>query len=458
MGNNPRSSVSEACSAFAAGLAYSRIPAEVRDKVKLLVLDWLGCALRGAMSSNAAPARAFLTTMGGAPQAHAVGEPELSNVVNVAFFNGYVGHILEMDDVDRESISHPGTVVIPAALALSEWLGKNGEDLITAIVAGYEVMLRIGAAVTPAHYEIWHTTGTAGVFGSTAAAGRLLDLPETRLNWAMGSAGSMAAGLWQFLHDGAMSKYLHTGKAAANGVLAAYLAARDFTGASRILEGTQGFFAGYARQSVDESLFEDFGQRFRTLTVSVKPYPCCRHTHSAIDAANALRARGSGAGMTRIVLHTYRTALDIAGLRNPKTTREAKFSLAWCVAATLLKGLPTEGHFSREALGNADIRRLIDKIEVMEDPDLSAVMPEQWPARMDIHYADGTVLSERVESPKGDPGNPVTWQEAADKFRLMVKPRLSPQNAEAVIDACVSLDTIRSAGGITALLSPSGTS
>ncbi|MCL2123226.1 MAG: MmgE/PrpD family protein, partial [Desulfovibrionaceae bacterium] len=195
-------SLSGACTGFVQDLTYEAIPPEALDRAKLHLADLLACIIRGTDATLAGPAREYTRATGGAPQAALVGEKNKGPIGQAAFFNGYCGHIMEMDDVDRESITHPATVIIPAALAVGELRDASGRDLLTAIVAGYEVMLRIGAAITPGHYAIWHTTGTAGAFGAAMAAGKLFGLSRPELDWALGNAGTMAAGLWQFNLDG----------------------------------------------------------------------------------------------------------------------------------------------------------------------------------------------------------------------------------------------------------------
>lgn len=443
---------SKACSTFAMQLTYEQIPSSVIDHIKLLILDWLGCAVRGSATANAEPAKTLVRSMGGNSQCRALFMQEKTSVMNASFLNGYVGHIMEMDDVDRESITHPATVVVPAALAIAEWQGKNGKDALAAIVAGYEIMLRVGAAITPAHYEIWHTTATSGPFGSAMAAGKLLGLSQQQMAWALGNAGTMAAGLWQFLDDGAMSKFLHAGKAASNGVLAACLAAENFTGATDILEGKRGFFAGFARQAIDGSIFEDFGTRYRAGTVSVKPYPCCRHTHSSIDAAFAVRDVSKLEDISSITLDVYGVALKVAGNMNPQTSQDAKFSLRYCVASTLLKGIPSEKSFAETALYDNGIRELMDKITVRENTEFTAMMPAQWPAKIEIVYTDGTKNNALVEAPKGDPDNPVSWEEAIAKFSDMVSGVLSEKGCALLVDACRNLESLETAETLLAII------
>lgn len=447
---------SQACTAFTESLQFSDIPAPALAQAKLCLLDWLGCAIQGYARKHSSPAKAYVRTMGGSSQAAMIGEKLPSSVVNAAFFNGYLGHILEMDDVDRESISHPATVVAPAALAVGEWKGKSGEDLLTAIVTGYEVMLRIGAAVTPGHYAIWHTTGTAGAFGAAMAAGKLLGLPRPQLDWALGNAGTMAAGLWQFLPDGGMSKFLHAGKAAANGVAAAYLASENFTGATRILEGEQGFFAGFARQDINPAIFEDFGTNFRTALVSIKPYPCCRHTHSAIDAANELRLAAKGAGINAVRAEAYGTALNIAGIENPSTPQEAKFSLRFCIARALLHGLLTEKDFTQETLHDPATRALMQQITLVQSPELDAMMPQNWPSRMEAEFSDGAGAKARINSPKGDPDNPVDWNSIKDKFAVMTEGILDDAGRAELAQACENLEHIDNAAALIRIINARG--
>jgi len=447
---------SAACTSFTESLQFENIPAPALDMIKCCLLDWLGCVIRGHLRKHSDPAKAYVRTMGGTTQASMVGEKKAGTIINAAFFNGYLGHILEMDDVDRDSISHPATVVIPAALAVGEWKEKTGKDLITAIVAGYEVMLRIGAAMTPRHYEIWHTTGTAGAFGAAMAAGKLFDLKRPELDWALGNVGTMSAGLWQFLLDGGMSKFLHTGRAAENGVMAAYLATQGFTGPTRILEGAQGFFAGYARQEISPKVFADFGSNWRSAFVSIKPYPCCRHIHSSIDAANAIREKTKGKKIKGVQVKTYAAAVQVADILDPKTPQEAKFSLRFCIARTLMNGLVTDREFTNETLHDATTRDLMQKIDVKIDPALDAMMPHNWPSHIEAYLEDGAAVKAEVHSPTGDPDNPVDWKGIIFKFSQMSEGVLNDKGVKAVADACERVEDLRSTADLVQLINKHG--
>ena len=442
-------SPSAACSEFVSALRYEDIPAEVVDTIKRDILDWIGCAVGGAADPASQPVKDLCNALGGLEQAGALDNGR-RNVFFAAMTNGYCGHILEMDDVDRDSISHPATVNIPPALALAEHLGKGGRELITAVVAGFEVMLRIGAAITPAHYQVFHTTATTGVFGAAMAAGKMLGLSETQLGWALGNAGTMSAGLWQFLPDGAMSKFLHTGAAAAHGVMVALLAQSGFSGARHILEGKQGFFAGYARQEADLELFKDFGTKWRAGLVSFKPYPCCRHTHSAIDAAAEIRRQAAGRGLKSVKLFTYKTAQQVAGVRHPENTRQAKFSTAYCVASTLLRGTPSEADFSNDSVNEADVKALEARIKTAIDDEINARVPRNWPCRIEAETEDGEKLVAQVWNPTGDPENTLTWEGAEAKFRVLTGGIISAGQQDALIAACHNLENLEDVSSLVA--------
>jgi 2-methylcitrate dehydratase PrpD len=320
-------------------------------------------------------------------------------------------------------------------------------------------MLRVGAAITPAHYQIFHTTATTGVFGSAMAAGRMLKLSQEQMTWAFGNAGTMASGLWEFLQDGAMSKYLHAGRASASGVLAACMAQTGFTGARRILEGPQGFFAGFARQDTDPALFQDFNVRFRTPSVSIKPYPCCRHTHSAIDCAKRLQAQ-LGARLEDIAevrLATYQAAAQVANNEHPEDPRAAQFSLKYVIARALKTGRISLPDFEEAVLFEPDVRALMARTTVTVDPRIDALTPKAWPARVTVRLADGRELTEYVENPKGDPENALSWKEVKEKFGLLVDGILPEPAWRDVIAMCEGLEELKDCGDILQRVNQDGT-
>ncbi|MGL5512742.1 MAG: MmgE/PrpD family protein [Sporomusa sp.] len=450
--------ISKVCANFVTDFELSSASTHTREHAKRLLLDWLGCAIKGASLPQAEPIRRYITQMGGNPQAQVIGENTPNSTYHAALANGYYGHILEIDDVDKESISHPGTVVIPAALSVGEMEQSSGSSFLAAVIAGYEVMLRVGAAVTPAHYQIWHTTATAGVFGAAAAAGKMLSLSREEISWALGSAGTMSAGLWEFLSDGAMSKYLHAGKASATGVMAAVTARYGLTGASRILEGEKGFFAGYARQEINGAIFEDFGTRYRLDTVSFKPYPCCRHTHSAIDCAIKLHKQCADAlaEVVSIKINTYGAAVQVAGHENPQEERQAQFSLKYVVATALQNGAIVPDSFLPEALHSVQTRTLMEKTTVNVDSALDQLTPAIWPAKVVVTFAGGKELAALVEYPKGDPENTLTWEEVIGKFEGLVEGILAQEARRQVVEMCRAMEELKNCGEIIEVVNAHG--
>ncbi|MDD3650190.1 MmgE/PrpD family protein [Immundisolibacter sp.] len=392
------------------------------EAARLLVLDWLGAALAGLGTDTG---RIFLdyARLQPAGRVSLLGLAEGRSVEVAALVNGALSHIVEMDDVERASVTHPGAVVVPAALAVAERVGAAGRDFLAAVVAGYEVMVRVGAALGPEHYHHFHNTSTAGVFGAAAAAGWLLDLDRNRLVWALGNAGTQAAGLWQFNEEGALTKPLHPGRAAANGVLAATLSRLGLTGARQILEGERGFFAGLAPRGTPLRVVEHLGEpgaALRVHAISIKPHASCRHTHAPIDAALALRAQiGAVDTIAAVQVDTYQAALTLCDKPDPRSAPDAKFSLQYCVAMALLRGRVGLAEFEPDALADPAVRDLLTRVTVGMDAAREAAYPATWSAGVSVQLRDGRRLAAAQDRPKGDPENPLSPQELEAKFRQL---------------------------------------
>jgi 2-methylcitrate dehydratase PrpD len=439
--SDPEGSLTERLAAFVARIGPDSVPGDVRRQAAWWVLDWLGCAVAGLATR---PGRILLQHTADQPVgiSSCVGLVDGRSTQVAALHNGAVSHIVEMDDVDRASVIHPGAVVIPAALATAERVDAGGRDLLTAIVLGYEVAIRVGESVGKTHYFHWHNTSTCGVFGAAAAAGWLLRLGARQLTWALGNAGTQAGGLWEFIAEGAMSKHLHAGRAAANGVLAAELAALGFTGASRILDGRQGFFAATAPDGDPSAVTRDLGSGWKLPGVSIKPYPSCRHTHSAVDAALRLRAehRLTAADVERVEIGGYRSVLDLTDNPTPDHLYAAKFSVQYCVARALNDGALLLGDFTDERIAEPSVRDLMARTSVRLDPALDARYPREFPAEVRLSLRDGRTVSALVANPKGDPEAPLTPDELAAKFRGMLAGSAYDGATQALLDAIVGLD------------------
>jgi 2-methylcitrate dehydratase PrpD len=422
---------------------------------KLFVLDWLASAIAGTTSD----AGRMLIEEGrerGCGTCRVLGLDDGRDAEAAALINGGLSHIVEMDDLDRGSVVHPGTVVIPAALAAAETVETSGLRFLLAVVVGYEAAIRVGEAVGRSHYRYWQNTATCGTFGAAAAAGVVLGLDAERMTWALGTAGSVAGGLWQFNHDGAMTKHLHAGRAASTGLLAARLARRGFTGAREILEGPQGFFAAMSTDAqprrVTAGLERGLGTHgcgWKIAGVSIKPHASCRHTHPAVDAARVLRDRLGGdlAGVGRVRVETYGTALQVTDTPNPTNAYQAKFSLQYCTAQALLHGQVGLHDFTPERLADPATRKLMTRIELAVDPEIDSGYPAVWSARVTAECVDGTTAVAEVNAPKGDPENAVSWEEVVAKCGDLARGTAFEGIVEQLVADVDELDNRRSMRG-----------
>ncbi|MCY4429786.1 MAG: MmgE/PrpD family protein [Rhodospirillales bacterium] len=354
-----------------------------------------------------------------------------------AFRLGALTHILEADDLHRESVTHPGCVVVPAACALAGSTRADGRAFLTAVLKGFEAMCRIGAAVGPTHYRTWHNTATCGPFGSAYAAGTLLGLEPRAMVHALGNAGTQSAGLWEFIASGAMSKHLHAGRAAEAGVVAAELAAHGFTGAPSILEGPRGFFAAACPDADPEAVLRAPEAPWQLHRTSIKPWPSCRHTHPAIDAALELAPQVDR--FRRVEARTYGAAVDVCDNVRPSTEYEAKFSLQHCIAAALIDKEVVFASFGTTARArHAD---LASQIELASGSPYDEAYPRAWGASVRVVLEDGRVLEAERKHALGDPDAPLSPHRLEAKARDLLA--LSGVDPEPLVNQVRAL----SAGG-----------
>ena len=377
-----------------------------RSAAERYVRDWLGSYVAGGAAGTGRILRAY-------------GE-DARDLEGRVFLAAARSHVTETDDLHRASVTHPGCVVIPVALLLGAKLGKGGHEALRATLVGYEVMTRVGEALGPAHYRTFHNTATAGVFGAAAAAASLLGLDEDGWVWALGSAGTQAAGLWQFNEDGAMSKPLHAGHAASAGLRAALLAARGLTGTERILEGDKGLFRALCPDPRPEAVLAR-APGWKLPETSMKPYPCCRHVHPAIDAAIELRAALAGSAPERVRIESYPAALDVTDRPLPRSPHQARFSLQYAVASALLRGRPSLETFEPAALEDPSVQALLGRTSVEAAPDLAAAYPARWGARVHAETVDGTPYRAARESAAGDPDRPLDDEALVAKVEALFR-------------------------------------
>ncbi|CAI8754917.1 MmgE/PrpD family protein [Pseudomonas sp. IT-P176] len=410
--------------AFLARLSLADLPEPVLARTEDLFLDWLGSALASQGAHPIPLFERYAATMGPANGAATI-------VVNgkgtspyfAALVNGAASHLVEQDDLHNSSVLHPATVVFPAVLAAAQDLGKSGAQLLLASVAGYEAGIRIGEFLGRSHYRIFHTSATVGTLAAAVAVGKLMDFDEEQFINLLGSAGTQAAGLWEFLRDAADSKQLHTAKAAADGLLAAYLTADGLTGARNILEGEQGMAAGMSSDARPHCLSDRLGSRWALLETSFKYHASCRHTHPAADALLALMQREQlhHQQIARVVTRVHQGAIDVLGrVTVPQSVHQAKFSMGTVLGLIAVHGKAGLPEFQQLALTDPAVSAFRDKVSMQLDAEVDSAYPQRWLGRVEVQTTDGRLLRGAIDSPKGDPDNTLGRPELEDKFRRLL--------------------------------------
>ena len=444
-----RTPVADALVDFVLGLELGSLPAAVIEAAALSFTDWVGAAIRGSTEPLAGALDAVIAATGGEPQATVVGRGRRTSALLAALANGAQGHALDFDDTHLASIVHGSAPVAPVVLAIAEWQRRPGAAVLEAFVAGFEVETRIGRVIGPMLAERgWHVTAILGHFGAAAAAGKLLGLTAEPLGRALGIAGTQAAGLEQSL--GTMSKPLHPGKAAMNGLLAALLAREGFTGPTGILDeraGLPGTFLGVADLT---AALEDLGKRFEILDNSTKLYAACHLLHATIDAGRAIRARSAPRPeeIAAVECHVHPLAVKVAAIPEPRTGLEAKFSAAYCAALALSGGEAAESEFTAP---DPALVGLAGRIRPVADPALG--IPE---ARMRVRLRDGRVLDEAVRAARGTPGHPVSRQDVEEKFRRLAGVVLAAPQVGRLLETLRHLPALPDVGTLAALTCKGG--
>lgn len=409
---------------FASTLSIRDIPEHVVERCVDLFVDWVGSALSGARHRAILAIDDFAKEMGpNHGRSEVLISGRMTSPLFAAMVNAAASHVSEQDDVHNGSVFHPGAVVFPAALAVAQNIGASGREFLTACVAGYETGIRAGEYLGLPHYKVFHMTGTAGTLAAAAAAGRLLGLaPEQMLN-ALGSAGTQAAGVWEFLRDAADSKQLHTAKAASNGLMAASLASMGFTGARRILEGEQGLAAGMSKNCDPAKITAGLGRRWALAETSFKFHASCRHTHPAADALlkivqeHDLRAED----IEHVTAHVHQAAIDVLGsVVRPATVHQAKFSMPATLGLIAVHRRAGLDEFDT-VLKDEAVREFMRRVDMVFDPEVEQNYPATWMGKVSVTTKGGTVLTDRIEEPKGDPGNTLTRGEIEKKARTLAE-------------------------------------
>jgi 2-methylcitrate dehydratase PrpD len=441
---SPRTAYSRELVEFLHRIEPENLPAEVLDRARYFLVDYLAVAIRGSQEESARCVQRMIQRSGATGCARVIGTPIRTLPALAALANGTASHGIEQDDTHSGGSIHLGTTMYSVALALAETLPETTSGhFLSAVAAGYEAAARIAMAVQPKeHYALgFHPTQTCGVFGAAITASKLLGLSAAQTLSAVGIAGSMSAGSMEFLAEGTWTKRIHPGLAAQNGIHAAVLAAEGFIGPQHILEGRDGFLHGYSRNPVPERLTAGLGESFEILRTAVKPHACCRYMQGPIDAIlEIMRERKIDAGQ----IQNIEIAILEAGWGivaeprekkyRPESVVDAQFSMPFGAAVAALCGAAGLDQFTLEQVRSPQVQRMIGKVSLVKDSRLEETFPQEWPARVVVSVAGGQNYEKFVRYPKGDPENPLTWDEMAAKFRSLAGTVLSVEQCDRVID------------------------
>jgi 2-methylcitrate dehydratase PrpD len=436
---------------YLAAAGSADLPQAVRKEAHRGLLNWVGCTLGGARHEAARFAFTALSPFAGPAQASLLGRAERTDAPLAALINGIASHVLDFDDTHLATVIHPMGPVASAALALAEARGGvSGAEFVTALVLGVEAECRVGLSVFPEHYDRgWHITGTAGVFGAAAAAGRLLGLDAARMAHALGLAATQPVGLRVMF--GSMAKSFHPGRAAANGLQAALLAEAGFTAAEDAIEGRRGWAEILSTRFDPGQITEDLGSRFEISANTYKPFACGIVIHPVIDAC--LRLRGAHAlapkAVNFIELSVHPLVLELTGKTAPATGLESKFSVFHAAAVAIVRGGGGEAEFSDEAARDPGVVALRARVRASIDPTLP---PDA--ARVALLLADGRRIEEHVDHAVGSRLRPMSDQALAEKLAALAAGLLPPSRIEKLVDLCWRIDEIADVAAIAAAARP----
>ena len=424
--------------------AYADLPANVRKEGVRTLVNWLGAALGGSSHEAVAHAVAALAPLSGPAQASLVGRKERFDVRTAAFINGVASHVLDYDDTHLKTVIHPSVVICPALLAVAEWKPVKGADFLAAQIVGTEAALRIGNAVYPNHYDVgWHITGTAGVFGAAAAVGRLLDLTEQQMVYALGLAASQPVGLRESF--GSMNKSFNPGAAAGAGVLAALLAANGFDSSPAMIEAKRGWANTVSTKQDYREITEGLGTRYEAALNTYKPFPCGIVLHPPIDAALKLRKANKidPAAIDRVELKVHPLVLELTGKPAPADGLESKFSVYHAVAVAIIEGAAGLKQFSDRAARDPGVLALRGKVKPVVTQGIHEAQVD-----MTIVMKDGKKFNQFIEHAVGSVEAPLSDAELNAKFTDLADGILPAAQAKKAMDACWNVEKLASAAEI----------
>lgn len=446
-----KATIAERLSEHFARMSYNGLPGNTRAGVKRLMLDYLGVALAGSRSESGHVASRYVRAVGGKPQATLIGHGARVPLEAAAFANAISSHSIELDDIDVLALFHFSPPVYSAALAAAEAAGASGKDLIVGLAAGCEMMERASRAANNAlRNRGFHTTPTCGVFGATAAAGKMLKLDAGQLTSAFGLAGAQASGLME-MYGPSMQKRFNPGPAARNGAAAAAIARQGFTGAATIFEGERGFLRAFSGPADPGALTQGLNRDYKLL-IEFKPYSCARPIHNAIDCALDIRKRYQPdlGAIKRVVMARHPDWAHYHQNASPRTYHEAQVSLPFSVAVALKEGQALLKQYSDANIANPIIRRISSRVEFIADKRL----PRGVSCKMTMEMANGHRYTSQVDYPKGSVENPMSDAELLGKFTSLATPTLGERRAAQLAETVQRLEHCPSVRSLMKLTAP----
>ena len=440
----PAKDVTRTLAHYLVTASYDDLPANVRKEGVRTLLNWVGVAIGGSHHQTVDIAVSALSPFSGPAQASLFGRRERFDIMNAAFINGVSSHIFDYDDTHLKTIIHPAGPVASAILALSEMQPVSGKEFLNALVLGVETECRIGNAVYPNHYDVgWHITGTAGVFGSAAAVGKLLKLNEQQMVWALGLAASQPVGLRESF--GSMNKSFNPGRAASSGIFAAMLASKNFTSSDGMIEAKRGWANTISTKQDYNEILGDLGKRYEAALNTYKPFACGIVMHPAIDAAIQLRSENklTADQVERVELKVHPLVLELTGKKTPREGLEGKFSIYHAVAVAIVEGAGGEKQFSDRAVTDPTVVALRGKV-------IPTITPGIDPAQVDmtIVLKDGRTLNRHIEHAVGSVEKPMTDPQLETKFADLAEGIIPTPAIRRVMDACWNVESLPSAAEI----------
>ena len=460
--NNNETEITRTLAKFASNVNYEDLPPDVVDRAKYFCLDFAGVTLNGSTTDSAKAVVRALDDVGRSGPSTIVGTNKRALPEYAAMANGTAFHSIEMDDVNNEASLHPGVVAFPTALAMADIAPVSGKDFISAVVAGYDVIIRLGRALKPKeHYgRGFHPTGTCGAFGGAAVAARLLGLQGDDYTHALGIAGSQAAGSMEYLAQGAWTKRLHPGWSAHSGIWAALLARAGYSGPTTILEGRDGFLNAYSGDPDPSLVLKDLGEEYQVTRTGVKPHACCRYNQGPIDClleigkSNDFQAMDIEEVKIGVLSQGMRLVAEpVEAKRNPESVVDMQFSMPFAAAVALSYGSASLNEYAIGIPDRPEVRHIMDRVQCVTDPKLDAQTPKLFPAWAEVRTSNGRTMRSELTYPKGDPENPVTWDEMRTKFNLLSAPVISSQRQKEIISAIDSLEQMNDVRQLASLLS-----